>query len=134
ARGWAGGGRVPLCGGGAAGEGAERLGGMGAWGFIVSANVEDTNLGVLPLDPFWRKAEPLDLPVLIHPAMFVAAPRAAKYGLAQVVQYTFDTTFAIGSLLMTGVLDRFPRLKLVLSHGGRAYPYLPGRFDLRDGP
>jgi aminocarboxymuconate-semialdehyde decarboxylase len=31
---------------------------------------------------------------------------------------------------MTGVLDRFPRLKLVLSHGGGAYPYLAGRFDI----
>jgi aminocarboxymuconate-semialdehyde decarboxylase len=31
---------------------------------------------------------------------------------------------------MSGVLDRFPRLKLVLSHGGGAYPYLAGRFDI----
>ena len=28
------------------------------------------------------------------------------------------------------MLDRFPRLKLVLSHGGGAYPYLAGRFDI----
>jgi aminocarboxymuconate-semialdehyde decarboxylase len=28
------------------------------------------------------------------------------------------------------VLDRFARLKLVLSHGGGAYPYLAGRFDI----
>jgi aminocarboxymuconate-semialdehyde decarboxylase len=63
--------------------------------------------------------------VLVGPA-----PRAAKFGLAQVAQYTFDTTLGIGSVLMTGVLDRFPRLKLVLSHGGGAYPYLAGRFDI----
>ena len=31
---------------------------------------------------------------------------------------------------MSGVLDRFPKLKLVLSHGGGAYPYLAGRFDI----
>src|SRR5262245_66278407 len=31
---------------------------------------------------------------------------------------------------MSGVLDRFPRLKLVLSHGGGAFPYLAGRFDI----
>ena len=123
-------GSVPLIDAEAAAQELDRIAGLGACGIIVSANVEDTNLGELPLDPFWRKAESLDLPVLIHPAMFVAAPRAAKFGLAQVVQYTFDTTFAVGSLLMTGVLDRFPRLKLVLSHGGGAYPYLAGRFDI----
>jgi aminocarboxymuconate-semialdehyde decarboxylase len=31
---------------------------------------------------------------------------------------------------MSGVLDRFTKLKLVLSHGGGAYPYLAGRFDI----
>jgi len=123
-------GSAPLIDAEASAREAERIAGLGACGIIVSANVEDTNLGELPLDPFWRKAESLDLPVLIHPAMFVAAPRAAKYGLAQVVQYTYDTTLAVGSLLMTGVLDRFPRLKLVLSHGGGTYPYLSGRFDV----
>ena len=68
--------------------------------------------------------------MLIHPVLVGPAPRAAKFGLAQVVQYTFDTTLGVGSLLMTGVLDRFPGLKLVLSHGGGAYPYLAGRFDI----
>jgi len=57
-------------------------------------------------------------------------PRAAKFGLTQSVQYTFDTTLGIGSLIFSGVLDRFPSLTLVLSHGGGAYPYLAGRFDI----
>jgi aminocarboxymuconate-semialdehyde decarboxylase len=97
---------------------------------IIPANIENVNLGEVPLDPFWRKAEALGLPVLIHPVLVGPAPRATKFGLAQVVQYTFDTTLGVGSLLMTGVLDRFPRLRLVLSHGGGAFPYLAGRFDI----
>src|SRR5262249_10496627 len=68
--------------------------------------------------------------VLIHPVLVAPAPRAAKFALAQVAQYTFDTTLGIGSVLMSGVLDRFPRLTLVLAHGGGAYPYLAGRFDV----
>jgi aminocarboxymuconate-semialdehyde decarboxylase len=52
-----------------------------------------------------------------------------KFALAQIAHYTYDTTLGIGSLLMSGVLDRFPNLKLVLSHGGGTYPYLAGRFD-----
>ena len=103
---------------------------LGACGVIVSANVENINLGELPLDPFWRKAEALRLPVLVHPVLVGPAPRAAKFALAQIAQYTFDTTLGVGSLLMSGVLDRFPGLKLVLAHGGGAYPYLAGRFDI----
>jgi aminocarboxymuconate-semialdehyde decarboxylase len=97
---------------------------------IISPNIENINIGELALDPFWQKAQALNLPVLIHPVLVGAAPRAAKFGLAQVAQYTFDTTLGVGSLIMTGVLDRFPKLKLVLSHGGGAYPYLAGRFDI----
>ena len=121
---------VPLMRAEAAAEEAERAVALGACGVIVSANVENINLGELPLDPFWRKAEALRLPVLVHPVLVGPAPRAAKFALAQIVQYTFDTTLGVGSLLMSGVLDRFPGLKLVLAHGGGAYPYLAGRFDI----
>src|SRR5262245_60782441 len=121
---------VPLTQAEAAGRELERAAGIGACGVIISANIENTNLGELPLDPFWAKAQALDLPVLVHPVLVAPAPRAAKFALAQVAQYTFDTTLGIGSVLMSGVLDRFPRLKLVLAHGGGAYPYLAGRFDV----
>jgi aminocarboxymuconate-semialdehyde decarboxylase len=123
-------GSVPLIDAEAAAQELERVAGLGACGVIISSNIENVNLGELPLDPFWRKAEALGLPVLIHPVLVGPAPRAAKFGLAQVAQYTFDTTLGVGSLLMSGVLDRFPLLKLVLSHGGGAYPYLAGRFDI----
>ena len=123
-------GSVPLVQAEAAAAELERAAGLGACGVIISSNIENVNLGELALDPFWRRAEALDLPVLIHPVLVGPAPRAAKFGLAQVAQYTFDTTLGVGSLLMSGVLDRFPRLKLVLSHGGGAYPYLAGRFDI----
>ena len=121
---------VPLVDAQAAAAELERAAGMGACGVIVPANVEGTNLGELAIDPFWAGAEALRLPVLIHPVLVGPAPRAAKFGLAQIAQYTFDTTLGIGSVLMSGVLDRFAGLKLLLSHGGGAYPYLAGRFDI----
>ena len=80
----------------------------GAIGAIIASNVEGINLGEVPLDPFWAKAEALDVPILIHPVMSTPAPRAAKFALAQIAQYTFDTTLGVGSLLFSGVLDRFP--------------------------
>lgn len=104
--------------------------GLGACGIMVPANVEGINLGEVALDSLWREAEESGCPVIIHPVLVGPAPRAAKFGLTQSTQYTFDTTFGIGSLLFSGVLDRFPRLTFVLSHGGGAFPYLAGRFDI----
>jgi len=121
---------VPLVDPEAAAEELGRSTDMGAIGVIISSNIENTNLGELKLDPFWRKAEALGTPVLIHPVLVGPSPRVAKFALAQIAQYTFDTTLGVGSLLMSGVLDRFPALRLLLSHGGGAYPYLAGRFDI----
>jgi aminocarboxymuconate-semialdehyde decarboxylase len=103
---------------------------LGAVAVMVSANVEGVNIGEKSLDPFWAKAEALGLPVILHPVLVDAAPRAAKFALTQIAQYTFDTTLGVGSMLFSGVFDRFPKLSLVLSHGGGTFPYLLGRFDV----
>ena len=124
---------VPLTDAEAAASELERTANAGAIGVIISANVENTNIGEVPLDPFWRKAEAMELPVLLHPVLSSAVPRVGKFALGQIAHYTYDTTLGIGSLLMSGVLDRFPRLKLLLSHGGGTYPYLAGRFDVMHG-
>jgi aminocarboxymuconate-semialdehyde decarboxylase len=102
---------------------------LGAVGAIVSANVEGVNLGELPLDELWAAAVELGAPVFLHPTQPNPTPRTRRFALNTIVQYTFDTTLAVGSLVGTGVLDRFPGLQLILAHGGGGWPYLAGRFD-----
>ena len=103
--------------------------GLGAAGGIVAANVEGENLGNLRLDEYWAAAEELNVPVFIHPAKPEPLPRTRCFALNPIVQYVFDTTLTVGSLIFSGVLDRFPQLVIVISHGGGALPYLIGRFD-----
>jgi aminocarboxymuconate-semialdehyde decarboxylase len=103
---------------------------LGAVGVVIAANVEGVNLGELDLDTFWQTAVDLDAGIFIHPVQAQPNPRSAKFALSQIVQYTVDTTFTVGSLLSAGVLDRFPTLRILLSHGGGTFPYLTGRFDV----
>ena len=103
---------------------------LGAAGGMVAANVEGENLGNLPLDEYWAAAQALGVPVFIHPAQPEPLSRTKRFGLNPIVQYVFDTTLTLGSLMFSGVLDRFPKLELVVSHGGGALPYLVGRFDV----
>jgi aminocarboxymuconate-semialdehyde decarboxylase len=102
---------------------------LGAVGAVAATNVEGVNLGEISLDEYWAAAVELGVPVFLHPAQPNPTPRTRRFALNQIVQYTFDTTLAVGSLLSSGVLDRFPTLTLILSHGGGALPYLIGRFD-----
>lgn len=108
----------------------ERAVKAGAIGGVVATNVEGRNLGELALDEYWASAARLDVPVFLHPAQPAPLARTAKFALNQIVQYTYDTTLAIGSLVSAGVLDRFAKLRLIVSHGGGAFPYLVGRFDV----
>ena len=102
---------------------------LGVAGLVIAANVEGTNLGELNLDEFWHVAVALKAPVFIHPVQAMPAPRTSKFALSQIAQYTFDTTLCVGSLIFSGVLDRFPDLRIILAHGGGTFPYLLGRFD-----
>ena len=77
---------VPLIDAEAAAAEIERTANAGAIGVIISSNIENVNLGEMPLDPFWRKAEALGLPVLIHPVNVSPAPRTGKFALAQIAE------------------------------------------------
>jgi aminocarboxymuconate-semialdehyde decarboxylase len=102
---------------------------LGATGLVVAANVEGVNLGEVDLDEFWHAAVELNAPVFIHPVQAAPTQRTQKFALVQIAQYTFDTTLCVGSLIFSGVLDRFPGLQIILAHGGGTFPYLTGRFD-----
>ncbi len=103
---------------------------LGAAGLIVAANVEGTNLGELDLDAFWHTAVALDAPVFIHPVQAMPTPRIAKFALTQIAQYTFDTTLCVGSLIFSGVLDRFPDVAHHLVARRRNIPISAGTFRL----
>jgi len=120
---------APLTDAAAAARELERCVVHGAVGVIVTANVDGRNLGEVPLDEFWSACETLDVPVFVHPSLPQPMPRAEKFSLNQICAYTLDTTLAVGSMIMSGTLDRFPKLRLLLSHGGGNLPYLIGRFD-----
>ena len=101
----------------------------GAVGAIVAAHINGKNLGECELDEYWSTCAALDVPVFIHPAQPVAPSRSERFSLNQIVAYTNDTTLSVGSLIFSGVMDRFPSLNLILSLGGGSIPFLIGRFD-----
>jgi Amidohydrolase len=124
---------VPLSDELSAAEELARAADLGGVALMLPANVEGTNIGELRLDALWAAAARLAIPVILHRVLTTPSPRSAKFGLTQIVQYTFDTTLGVGSLMMSGVLDRHPKLTLILSHGGGALPYLAGRFNVMAG-
>jgi len=65
----------------------------------------------------------------MHPAGFTGGERLADHYFINVIGNPLDTTLAVGYLVFDGVLERFPRLKIVAAHGGGYVAHYPARMD-----
>ena len=102
---------------------------LGMRGAMVFSNVNGTGLDDAAYMPLWEKADELGAVIYIHPAHPVGVEAMEKYWLMPLVGFLMDTTLAAGKLVFSGVVERFPRIRWVLTHMGGAVPYLAERMD-----
>ena len=103
-----------------------------------------TNLaGHFPDEPQFRwlfaRAVEMKLPVLLHPAKPVTIDFVKGYEMTSSLGNMFDNTIALTRIIMSGLLDEHPGLRLVCPHLGGTLPYIIGRLDhqtqvLKRGP
>jgi aminocarboxymuconate-semialdehyde decarboxylase len=97
----------------------------GLAGVEVPASVDGIYLGDDRFGPFWAAAEETGAVVFIHPT--TRAFDWPDYYLWNTVGNPFETTITAAHMVMAGVMDRHPRLRVLLAHGGGALPALRGR-------
>jgi aminocarboxymuconate-semialdehyde decarboxylase len=93
----------------------------------------DIALGKFPDDahfhPLYEKAQALGIPIFMHPYPPGIETGAGGNQLDWMAGYVHQSTMASASMLLGGTFDVFPKLKLILPHGGGALPYQFGRFE-----
>ena len=99
---------------------------LGLSGVTISTRVRDREIGDAALRPFWEAAEALGAVVFIHPAGN-HDQRFRKWQLWNSIGQSFEEAMAIASLFYEGILDAYPKLKIVVSHGGGYMPFYLGR-------
>lgn len=77
---------------------------------------------------FGRAVE-LDLPILLHPAKPTTTEHVKGYNLTSTLGNMFENTISLSRIVMSGILDEHPQLKLVCPHLGGTLPYISGRLD-----
>lgn len=98
------------------------IGELGLRGLEIATNINGIELDAAALEPFWQRVEQLGVPVLIHPHYVVGPERMRDYYLRNLVGNPVETALAGARLVLSGVLERYPNLKIILSHGGGALP------------
>lgn len=93
-----------------------------------------------PLDspeflPIYEKMVQYDLPIWIHPARDIDVPdypgeKKAKYGLFVAFGWPYETTMAMGRLVYSGVMEKYPNLKFIAHHCGAMVPFFSVRIPV----
>jgi predicted TIM-barrel fold metal-dependent hydrolase len=81
--------------------------------------------------PFWEWAEDRRVPVFIHPPRVPIGHdrQMDQYKLDELIGRPFDTAMALARMILSGLFDRYPGLKIVVAHmGGGLLPCM-GRLD-----
>jgi len=105
------------------------IGKLGMKGILLYSNID----GKFPDEPqfrdMFRRAEQLNVPILLHPPNPVTYAVTSGYKLTGGLGLMFDTTIAVARIILSGLMDEHPKLKLVCPHVGGTLPYLIGRID-----
>lgn len=95
----------------------------------IGARVGELGLDDERFAGFWEAAEELGVPVIVHPAELDVPARSRRLFLHILVGNPSETTFAAAALMLGGVLEQHPGLRVLLVHGGGFVPYQIGRLE-----
>jgi aminocarboxymuconate-semialdehyde decarboxylase len=121
----------------AAAKELERAVGLGAVGFMSGgAEMGGRNLHDPEMDELWAKAVELNVPMFIHGQPLAVAWQdpsiADPFDTTIALGYMYDETRAFWHLVLGGVLDRFPNLRVYITHAGGYVPYQIERIAMLD--
>jgi len=102
---------------------------LGMRGAMLFSNVNGVALADARYTPMYEAANSLDAVLHIHPTSPVGVEAMTDYWLMPLVGFLMDTTLAAAKLVFSGVPEKFPRIRWLLSHLGGAIPYLAERLD-----
>jgi len=98
-------------------------------GVQIGSHIGEWNLDAPELAPFFEAAQDLGAAILVHPWDMMGAESMPKYWMPWLVGMPAEQSRAACALIFGGVLERFPRLKVCLAHGGGSFPYTLGRIE-----
>jgi len=115
------------------------VGKLGFKGALVNGTSNGQFLDHRRFTPLFETAQALGVPIYLHPAPLPDEVRKAYYGglpgnLGFVLStagwgWHVETGLHCLRLIVSGLFDRFPKLKIIIGHMGEALPYYIARAD-----
>ena len=105
---------------------------LGAGGVQIFTNVAGRPLDDPAYDPIFATMAELDLPIWLHPARTAATPdyaaeQKSRFEMWWCFGWPYETSVAMVRMVLCGLLDRYPGLKIITHHLGGMIPFYDGR-------
>jgi len=93
---------------------------------VNGMDLTDPRLG---LEKFFAKAQELDVVIFLHPIGYTQGERLVDHYFNNVIGNPLETTVATAHLIFDGVMERYPKLKVLLPHAGGYLAHYWARMD-----
>ncbi|MEC2073289.1 amidohydrolase family protein [Alkalihalophilus marmarensis] len=100
----------------------------GLKGAIIGPGLDGKLLSDPSFAPFFEEANYQKAILFIHP-LLCEDPRLKQRMMPNLIGVPWETTIAATDLLLSGILDQYDQVKILLAHGGGLLPYQIGRLD-----
>ena len=106
---------------------------LDARGFQIYSNINGVPLDHDSLRPLFAKAAELDVAIWLHPTRSPAWPDyptepQSLHGIWWSIGWPYETSAAMCRLVYSGIMEEFPKLRVITHHSGAMIPYFSGRF------
>ena len=102
---------------------------LGLQGVQIGSHCGDWNLDAPELFPFFEAAADLGAAILVHPWDMMGMASMPKYWMPWLVGMPAEQSRAACCLAFGGVMERLPKLRVMLAHGGGSFPSTIGRIE-----
>jgi predicted TIM-barrel fold metal-dependent hydrolase len=105
---------------------------LGAGGVLLYTNVAGEPLDDPKFEPIFALMAELDLPIWLHPVGTASMPdypseKKSRFEMWWCFHWPYETSVAMVRMVFSGLLDRYPKLKIITHHLGGMIPYFDGR-------
>ena len=107
----------------------DRAHNLGFRGVILYSHIGGRPVDCPAFDPIYNHAQTKELPIVLHPTVPTWGEAIKDHSMIPMMGLQVDTSFALLRLILGGVLERHPRLKVVMPHVGGVLPYMMGRIE-----
>lgn len=103
-------------------------------GVVLLTNSGDVMVGDDRMRPLFEELNRRKTVVFLHPTDPVGYDEKIMGLPSSMIEYVADTARGVVGLMLSGVLEDFPDITFIVSHGGGVLPYLAKRISIYEEP